>query len=176
MVALAALTPGVVALLALVSLLNGAAAQYYITNDCPGPGTIDILNYQSMDAIPVPPLQGVGSCSVVVTSPAASTISITTTSFSLILGHGFLYVYDGSSTADPQLAGWTGTAASPMSVVSSGNVVLLVFESDTADPQTGFSLNMAYRTFSLPQKQLGVPFIPKRASLLRRPVGRRALW
>ncbi|MBX7093385.1 MAG: T9SS type A sorting domain-containing protein [Flavobacteriales bacterium] len=74
-----------------------------------------------------------------ISPPNATSITLTFSSFNLENNYDFLYVYDGPTTASPQVSGspFTGTSI-PAAITSSGGHLTLKFTSDGATTAPGF--------------------------------------
>jgi hypothetical protein len=77
------------------------------------------------------------SCSWTISAPASNNVEVTFSFFSLEMGYDFLKIYDGTSTASPQLAALSGTIT-PAPYRSSGTSLFVQFTSDSSVTAAGF--------------------------------------
>uniref|UniRef100_A0A914V254 Uncharacterized protein n=1 Tax=Plectus sambesii TaxID=2011161 RepID=A0A914V254_9BILA len=80
------------------------------------------------------------SCTYHVTVKTNYTVLLTVNSFITELNKDKLYIYDGSSTASPLLAEWSGTVAAGTQVQSTGSTIMANFITDSTMIDIGFSI------------------------------------
>ncbi len=87
----------------------------------------------------------------------ASTVSLTFNSFDLEVGFDSLWVYDGPTTSDPLLGGYSG-AVNPGTLTSTGGEMTLRFYSDGATIESGWDAIYSCSTDTIsPQTAVGNP-------------------
>uniref|UniRef100_A0A914WAR6 Cubilin n=1 Tax=Plectus sambesii TaxID=2011161 RepID=A0A914WAR6_9BILA len=80
-------------------------------------------------------------CTYQVTVPANSLIRLTVNSFITEGCCDKFYIYDGPTTASPQLAEWSGTVDAGRLLETTGNILTAKFVTDGSGNQAGFSIS-----------------------------------
>uniref|UniRef100_A0A914UV69 Fibrinogen C-terminal domain-containing protein n=1 Tax=Plectus sambesii TaxID=2011161 RepID=A0A914UV69_9BILA len=96
-------------------------------------------------------------CMCHITVPEGYMILLTVNSFITEENYDKLYIYDGSSTASPLLATWSGTIAAGRQLQSSENTLTARFTTDVSVNYAGFSIRYSQtnRTVCLPSNHSG---------------------
>jgi len=98
------------------------------------------------------------------TFSASSTISVRITAILVESGYDFVTVYDGGTTAAPQLGRFTGSEGIGTTLTSTGASIVIEFVSDSSQQSLGFqaavSVNDGSYTVPVPPTALPPPFLP----------------
>ena len=131
----------VAAVLATAALHTVAGQTFIMASSCTGSAAISSTSYTTVKLTSAALYANSMSCSLMVTSAPGTTVSLVFTSFSTERDRDYLYIWGGLTTSATYIGSYSGTA-SPGTVTSPSNGLLLIFQSDHDDPSTGFTASV----------------------------------